>query len=68
MKVNCICHDCVHCVNYRGTKRCNKRSFMINPKFIRAWGCNDYKCKYMSLLDIYEHANDIIVIKKGDNK
>ena len=36
---------------------------MINPKFIRTWGCNDYKCKFMSLLDITEHMNDIISIK-----
>ena len=52
MKLNCICDYCRHCVNYRGMKRCNKRSFMINPKFIRAWGCNDYKTIFMSLLDI----------------
>lgn len=65
MKLNCICDYCRHCVNYRGMKRCNKRSFMINPKFIRAWGCNDYKTIFMSLLDITEHANDIITFKKG---
>ena len=63
--IKCICNSCVHCINYNGVKRCNKRSFMINPKFIRAWGCSDYKCKFMSLLDISEHANDIIVFKKG---
>ena len=48
--IKCICNTCVHCINYNGVKRCNKRSFMINPKFICAWGCNDYKCKYESLL------------------
>ena len=49
MKLNCICNDCIHRVNYCGTARCEKRSFMINPKFIRIYGCNDYKYRNETL-------------------
>ena len=48
--MNCKCKDCIYRVKFNGTYRCNKRQFMITPKLIRAWGCNDYKCKYESLL------------------
>lgn len=66
---NIKCGVCIYCQKIEnGVYRCNKRSFMINPKFIRAWGCSDYKCMYMSLLDITEHANDIMIIKINNKK
>lgn len=61
---NIKCGVCIYCQKIEdGIYRCKKRSFMINPKFIRAWGCNDYECEFMSLLDISEHMNDKISIK-----
>ena len=41
------CKDCEHKTK---NNRCLKRSFMINEKFLKAWGCDDYKPKYLDLL------------------
>lgn len=40
---------CKNCIHKRGT-RCEKRSMQINPRFIRAWGCDYYKPNYESLI------------------
>lgn len=40
---------CTNCIHRYGT-RCNKRTMEINSRFIRAWGCDNYKPNYESLL------------------
>ncbi len=41
----CLCKECIH----RIAGRCYKRSMEINEKFIKAWGCGDYECRYEEL-------------------
>ena len=43
----CKCIDCEYKTKYG---RCRKRQFMIDYKFIRVWGCDDFKPKYETLL------------------
>lgn len=40
------CKDCIH----RRGIRCEKRTMVINPKFVRVWGCDHYKANYESLI------------------
>ena len=46
---------CKNCIHRRGI-RCPLRSMCINPKFIKIYGCDNYKPNYESLLK--EDKND----------
>ena len=51
--MKCKCDDCIH----RHGQRCIKRSLMINKRFINAWGCDNYKCRFESLFEEKEITN-----------
>ena len=41
---------CRECIHKKGT-RCEERSMQINQIFINVYGCDNYKCRYESLLE-----------------
>ena len=43
--MSCLCKECLH----RVAGRCERRAMEINEKFIKAWGCDNYECRYIEL-------------------
>lgn len=56
-----ITSKCKECIHFSRGGRCMKREFYPSALFILAWGCDDYKEKYVDLL---KEVND----DEGRNK
>ena len=44
------CHYCAR-TQFNNLKFCRKRKYYPDPEFINFWGCDDFKEKYIDLLE-----------------
>ena len=52
--MSCLCKECL----YRKAGRCEKRTMEINERFIKAWGCDNYECRYIELFKEEKHGKN----------
>ena len=52
------CSECHYSTTKNDMRYCSKRNFYPSNLFILAWGCDEYKDKYVNLLEEEENAKN----------